>query len=723
MSSAADQQFCATSTTLFIKSTSNPATRWTSPGVEVIHGSSLTGVTFFHLQTQQWWTVKNITLEKVYGRLIALTGSNNRIENVRLSWSQRKNCDTGCWQGQSYPWLAAGDNRGGSLLQVNSTTSGTVITGLLGTDCDNNCLTFSGTGSITATVSNTEIFNNDHSSINTGLSAGDGAIRNITFDRLNLHAAASFFHSDNNGATQTLTVTNSLFYDTRAIDDPRMFLPAGRSDPFGIFFEDTTSSTYTIQDSLITTGGHGIRIRSGSLILTRVVIENNAQTGVNANNTANVRIDDSIIANNGSGTVSSSSFQVGCGFTPCTGVVFTSTSNNNKFRHPTGTNFGFLNGINASMSLSEWQAQFGGNASSVTTAACFVSARGFDYNLANDCDDIAANRGPFREIALSERTISSDTLTTTWSVGGTLPLSTCDKAGAVVEYDNVPQTITTCTPAAPLGHATTLAIATPARPGGTIKLHGTYGLVEDSHNIGGFLNARSRAFRDTAITHEGGSGSIPTNWVVGADRPVPAGTDRILIVGVVWEKDTPSSTPPLDITGCTYGGQALTRIADVNVTNGSEPTVLVTAWYLLEAGIAAASSTVLTCTPDESEDAPRPKIVFSGVYGNINQLAPVLNSQTASHATDSTLSTGPLSSTSNPGVAIVIAGAGNNGSWASESGWTEQVDVSEDGSPGTRAFVSDRVTTGDTPAGSATFTTVDSFGNRLGMIAIALNGR
>ena len=200
------------------------------------------------------------------------------------------------------------------------------------------------------------------------------------------------------------------------------------------------------------------------------------------------------------------------------------------------------------------------------------------------------------------------------------------------------------------------------------------------------------------------------------------GTDRILIVGVVWEKDTPSSTP-LDITGCTYGGQALTQIANVNVTNGSEPEVLVTVWYLLEAGIAAASNTALTCTPDASEDAQRPKIVFSGVYRNINQLAPVLNSQTASHATDSTLSTSSLSSTSNPGVAIVIAGAGNNGSWASGSGWTEQVDVSGDGSPDARAFVGDRVTTGDTPAGSATFTTVDSFGNRLGMIAIALNCR
>jgi hypothetical protein len=532
MVGAADQQFCATSTTLFIKSTSNPASRWTSPGVEVIHGSSVTKTTLFHLNTEQWWTVKNITLEKVYGRLMVLTGSNNRVENVRLSWSQRKNCGTNCWQGQDYPWLANGDERGGSILQVNSPSTGTVITGLLGTDCDNNCLTFSGTGSITASVSETEIYNNDHSSINTGLSAGSGATRTITFDRLNLHAAASFFHSDNNGATQTLTVTNSLFYDTRAIDDPRMFHPAGREDPFGIFLEDTPASTYTFRDSLITTGGHGIRIRFGSLTLTRVVIEGNAQTGVHANHTSSVRINDSIIANNGSGTVGPSNFQVGCSFTPCTDVTFTSTSNNNKFHQPSGTSFGYLSGVDTSISLADWQSRFGGNGSSVTTVACFVSASGLDYNLTTGCDDIAALRGPFREITVSKGTLVGTTLTATTTFAGPAPLSTCKATSFTVEYGNVPQTITECIAAPPqaLGNIVELEMATAAASGATVELRGNYGAVEDSQRIGGYLNARSRAFGDTKLDNEASGCLTSTNRTVPAGtNPCPPGNLRLIL--------------------------------------------------------------------------------------------------------------------------------------------------------------------------------------------------
>ena len=517
MASASDIQWCTTNTRVFIKSSSNPATRWTAPGVEVVHQFGNQS-TLFALGNRSWWTIQNIAFERVYGTLITGGAATNiTIDGGRAGWSQRANCSTDCWNGNSYSWLAGQDNRGGQLIGVGSYSAFGPVTiqNFLGHDCDNNCITFPGTGAGTGlTLTDVEIFNNFHSQINTGLSSSSAGSRAVTMTRMNLHGSCTVWHTNGVNLPHTVTFQDSLVYDVFGKNDPRQFGPktgCGRPDPFGILIQDP--GTYTHLNNIIIDGGHGLRLSNGTHIVTRNVIVGNAQSGINANGyNTSVRINDSIIADNGSGDVSSRSFQVGCSFPPCTSAtLYSGVSNNNKLRQPAGSAIGHLNGVDTSVTLAKWQTRYAGDTSSVTTDTCFVSARTFDYNLANDCDDIAANRGPFREIALSERTISSATLTATWSVGGTLPLSACDKAGVVVEYDNVSQDITTCTPAAPLGHATTLAIATSARPGETIKLRGTYGLVEDSQNIGGFLNARSRAFRDTTITHEGGSDSIPTN--------------------------------------------------------------------------------------------------------------------------------------------------------------------------------------------------------------------
>lgn len=723
MSSATDTQWCTTASVVLIKSTSNPATRWTAPGVEVTHLFNNQSVVF-SLNTRDWWTVTNIVMEKVYGTFITgSTAENITVTGGRYGWSQRSNCVSSCWNGNSYSWLSGEDDRGGQLMTFTGTApySNITLQDFVGHDCDNNCITFAGAVAATGlSLTNVEIFNNFHSIINSGLSSSSAGSRALTMTRLSLHGGCTMWHTGNTGASHTATLQDSIIYDATLPGDTRIFSPAGGcvSNSFGVYVQD--NGTYTIRRNIIRDTHSGYRATKGTHHLTQNIITANTIAGVNANSVASIQLDDNIIAGNGAGTVSSNDFQVGCQFAPCTATsLYTSTSNNNKFDQPSGTSFAYLNGVDTSMTLAEWQSRFGGDGSSTTGDSCFVSASTFDYNLADGCSDIAAGRGPFREITVASGTITGTSLAATFTVSGTSPLSRCTAASGTVEYNNVGQTISSCTAASPSSAAITLVIAAAPGAGQTVELRAVYGFVEDSQKVGGFLNARSRAFTDTAVTNAGGT--TTTGWVVGTNRTIPSGTDRILLVGVCWEKNTPAGSPT-DITSITYGGQSLTKITDVNITNGAEPEVLATLWRLNEAGIVAASSTLLVVTPDESADVSRPLIVFSGVYEGIDQTTPVLDTETASHATASSVTTAALSPTSNPGVAVAIACAGNHGAWTAGSGWTEQADAGEDASPGTRAYAADRDTTGDTPAGSATFTPDDAFGNRLAMIAVSLDG-
>jgi hypothetical protein len=267
-------------------------------------------------------------------------------------------------------------------------------------------------------------------------------------------------------------------------------------------------------------------------------------------------------------------------------------------------------------------------------------------------------------------------------------------------------------------------MAAPPDSGDVVTLAGAYGLVEDSIAIGGVLNARSRAFTAQAITNNT-SGSAPTGWVQGTDRAIAAGTNRVLIASVCWEKNTPSDT--LTVTSCTYGGETMTEISTVSINDPALPSeVMVSAWLLKEADIATASTSLLECTLSEGLDisGTRPPIYATGVYENIVQDATtILDTETDTILDGSTaLQTAALSPTSDPGVAVLLGCAGNNGSWTPGTGWDEQLDVGEDGAPGQRFGVFDRATSADTPAGEASFTKSQAFTERIAGIAVALNG-
>ena len=147
-------------------------------------------------------------------------------------------------------------------------------------------------------------------------------------------------------------------------------------------------------------------------------------------------------------------------------------------------------------------------------------------------------------------------------------------------------------------------------------------------------------------------------------------------------------------------------------------------WMLKEAQLAAATNTSFLCTPSEVENGGRPFILASGVYEGINQTDPVLlDKVSATLQAGTSLSTAPLPATGNPGVPVQLACSPNDGAFTPGTGWTEQLDIPEDTSPGTRMHVGDRTSAGQTTiAASVTFAKVGTNPERLALLAMALNG-
>lgn len=747
-----DGDYCTTNTTLYVKTGENPATRWTTPGVEVVHlFDNQTKV--LAMSNRHDWMVKDIAMEKVNGTPISWGGLSGGVQNVtllnvRLGQSQRRNClidlgadppdPTKCYGLHTYQWMS-GDDRGGELITMGSSVSASanvIIDGLLGHDCENNCISLTGTQSWEGKIRNSELFNNNHSIINSGFSTG---ARILTIENNTLHHCTTCWHTNATGTTQTVTFKNNLVYDVAVVNDPKHFVYDGRTDPFGIYLQD--KGTYTHIGNIVIGGGHGFRVDQGTHVFLKNVIVGNSHSGINASGSATVQLNDNILADNGGSTVNSSSFQVGCNKSPCPDTLFEkSGSNNNKFSPPSGTNIGWMSGqADEVKSLVDWQGVSNGDLGSTTSAECFVSAATQDFNLAVGCNDIGASRGPFRELTFSSAAMVGTSLNAVWSIGGIEPISKCRASLATVTYDGVGQTEGACVGLQSLRNQTTMVIGGPAPAANAmVQLKGEPGMVEDSTCIGGAkgacLNATSRAFGPTTI---GSTGGVPaTGWSTASERTIPSGTNRLLVAAVCWEKQ-PVATSPISFAGCTYGGQPMTQIqsataidAALGPTNTSN--VHGALWLLNEAGIVAATNTTLMCStpPGEPAQSARPPIVVSGVYENINQTpgssvmpGAVTNTLlTGTNPPPTTLTTAPLSATSNPGVALQLACSGNQGSFAPGAGWTEQLDICEDTECGTRLHVADRPTMDDTPAGGITFTSEQTFDARLALLALALNG-
>ena len=520
MEGASDGQYCAQCTgtnnrdcgpgTLYVKSATNPATRWTNPGVEVVDQFEAQSALFN--MTRAFWTFENITIEKVYGTLIDVNISNFTFRSGRLGWPQRKNChiaDDPC-HGNEYPWQQGMDDRGGTLISLGGADpqSGHVIETSVLHDCENNCINGNGSASLEATIRFNNCFNNEHSFFNSGFAGGD---RDLNIHNNTFHGNTVSWDTGNIGSDHSGTVFHrNLIHDAPTEGDTRTFRRETRVDPYNIFVHDPTPSSgfITVSENVFVTGnGPALRVAQGNVRAIKNIIWGSAHSGIGVGNDAGfVRLNDNIIADNGSsGTLGATNFAVGCAETTCNfgsgGHFRDSNSNNNKFRSPSHPEFGFNTDGDVQYNLSGWQTVSGNDAQSVDTVSCFISpndnpyAPTANFNLAPGCNDIAVNRGPFRELTfVNNATLSGTTITTNWTIGGQSPLSGCKRDNVAVTFNGVEQTVT-CSVS-----GTTATITIPTVPAGTtVVMTLDPDFVQDSVQVGGWMNARSRAFNPVTL--------------------------------------------------------------------------------------------------------------------------------------------------------------------------------------------------------------------------------
>ncbi|MGA2092466.1 MAG: CotH kinase family protein, partial [Sedimentisphaerales bacterium] len=151
---------------------------------------------------------------------------------------------------------------------------------------------------------------------------------------------------------------------------------------------------------------------------------------------------------------------------------------------------------------------------------------------------------------------------------------------------------------------------------------------------------KSPAQNETASSSVGSAGtltaiSILGSWVNGLTHAKESGTNRGLVVIAHAER---TSTSAFGLNSITYGGQAMTKIIDIN-TGSSTSRVCVSAYWLGETGIAAATSGTFVPTWSAT---PSDVNYISVFLGNVNQTTPIGAKGTSSTSSSATLSTSAL---------------------------------------------------------------------------------
>lgn len=391
----ADRAFCVSGgTTLFLRSSSNPATRWTRPGVEV-SVQALSDITTLNM-TRNFWTVQNIAVgmaSKGAYNIIGASASNLTFTNVESFFS-----------GLHY---AAGSGSGGRApMGFNGSFSNLTITGGLLRDAGRNCLTMEGTGTMSdLLIENTIMYNSfNHSCMNTGIS-GPGTRTNLTFRRLDMHHVCDGWDTGHTLMTYVNPIMEYGHIFAGVVSgDPRVYTTNQSCGPEATALLTWDNAIYTIRYMLIHDMERGGWIERGALAkYNHVTMYNMSQVGIllrALGSGGSLQINNSILdaigttaANGSLNSPISCLIQGGV----CSQMSVSNLSNNNIFRNARGdTSVGFWSGDGGTLSLTGWQTKWGSDAASSQAAPNFVSAATFDFNRSagvNDGDTVAPFNG------------------------------------------------------------------------------------------------------------------------------------------------------------------------------------------------------------------------------------------------------------------------------------------------------------------------------------------
>jgi GH35 family endo-1,4-beta-xylanase len=157
--------------------------------------------------------------------------------------------------------------------------------------------------------------------------------------------------------------------------------------------------------------------------------------------------------------------------------------------------------------------------------------------------------------------------------------------------------------------------------------------------------------------------AILGSWATGTTHAKESGNNRALIF--IAHGEHPSGN--MNLTSVTYGGQAMTKIMELNV--GTTYRAYVAAYMLNEAGIAAATTSTFTPTWSDSSGV----YAYSSVFlQNVDQTTSV--GATASNSTNSgtdPISTSTSLATNNGDMVITGATCNNQGTYTLGGGFTE----------------------------------------------------
>ncbi len=165
---------------------------------------------------------------------------------------------------------------------------------------------------------------------------------------------------------------------------------------------------------------------------------------------------------------------------------------------------------------------------------------------------------------------------------------------------------------------------------------------------------------------------------------VSAGSKRLLVVCHSFEAQAQRTT-----TGIDYGGQAMVQAVQID-TPDAGPTFSCSIWYLLEAGIAAATDSVITPTISGTFDD---QMIHAISYTDANQAGGSTTNPATASAESNEATPNPLVADLtevNGGIVVGITGSGNSATHTWAAAMTEQTDQA---GGTTASSMSDRLST------------------------------
>lgn len=195
-------------------------------------------------------------------------------------------------------------------------------------------------------------------------------------------------------------------------------------------------------------------------------------------------------------------------------------------------------------------------------------------------------------------------------------------------------------------------------------------------------------------TESPSSVAVLNGWSTGLTKTVSAGSNRCLLVCYAQENGNNSR----DITAMTYGGRAMTQVAEHVVGTSGGFNARLEVWMLLEAEIALASGTAIVPTYGAYTPHEYCEAFSSAVFQHVDQLDPV----TALQLSGATASTNPHQLSSAiavlaGGMAINLVMSGNNTTPATTNGGTNTYTINSGYTEGTDLYfanVADAPTSG-----------------------------